>query len=171
MLRLLVALAVVTLTVGLRPPLASAQSKTGFVTKTHANADGSKSDYVVFVPKKSDGTKPVPVILFLHGAGETKGGAKMPVEQGLGTYINKNADTFEYLTIIPHAEATKQAARGRWGAGSPDSDRALAMLDATTKEYKTDPNRVILTGLSMGGYGTWSNAAAHAGKWAAIVPI
>ena len=38
------------------------------------------------------------------------------------------------------------------------------------KEYKTDPDRVYLTGLSMGGYGTWSLAAAHPERWAAIVP-
>ena len=39
------------------------------------------------------------------------------------------------------------------------------------KEYKTDAKRVYLTGLSMGGYGTWSLAAAHPEKWAAIAPI
>ena len=56
--------------------------KTGFVNKTHKNADGSESPYVVFVPHDYDGKTPVPVILFLHGAGETKGGKKMPVQQG-----------------------------------------------------------------------------------------
>jgi len=48
---------------------------------------------------------------------------------------------------------------------------ALAILDEVQKEYKVDPKRVYLTGLSMGGFGTWSLAAAHPTKWAAIVPI
>ena len=39
------------------------------------------------------------------------------------------------------------------------------------KKYKVDPKRVYLTGLSMGGYGTWSLAAAYPESWAAIVPI
>ena len=144
---------------------------TGFLDKTYKNADGHESPYVVFVPHGYDGTKAYPVILFLHGAGETKGGAKMPVEQGLGTYIKKHEKEFAYIAVIPQAEAAKQAVLGRWSATSPDSDRALAMLDATMKEYKTDADRVILTGLSMGGYGTWSHAAATPEKWAAIVPI
>jgi predicted peptidase len=45
------------------------------------------------------------------------------------------------------------------------------MLDDVMKEYKADASRVYLTGLSMGGYGTWSLAAAHPEKWAAIAPI
>ena len=45
------------------------------------------------------------------------------------------------------------------------------MLAEVQKEYKTDPKRVYLTGLSMGGFGTWSLAAKYPEKWAAIVPI
>ncbi len=45
------------------------------------------------------------------------------------------------------------------------------MLDEVQKEYKTDPKRQYLTGLSMGGMGTWSVAMAHPDRFAAIVPI
>jgi predicted peptidase len=45
------------------------------------------------------------------------------------------------------------------------------MLDEVMKEYKVDAKRQYLTGLSMGGAGTWSVAAAHPDRWAAIVPI
>src|SRR5207248_10094453 len=79
--------------------------------------------------------------------------------------IKKHEKTFPFITIIPQAET-----RG-WQADGPNGKRALAMLDDVMKEYKTDPNRVYLTGLSMGGFGTWSLAAAHPDKWAAIVPI
>ena len=57
------------------PALAEDAVKTGFVEKTFKNADGSTSPYVVFVPHDYDGKKEFPVILFLHGAGETKGGS------------------------------------------------------------------------------------------------
>lgn len=145
---------------------ATAAEKTGFVDKIFKNEDGHDSPYVVFVPHGYDGTKEVPVILFLHGAGETKGGTGMPINQGIANHIRGDREkTFPAITIIPQAET-----RG-WQADGPNAKRALAMLDATMKEYKCDKNRVYLTGLSMGGYGTWSVAFHHPDRWAAIVPI
>ncbi len=160
----------VGLVLGTTLPLVAAE-KTGFVNKEFTNADGSKSPYVVFVPAAYDGTKPMPVILFLHGAGETKGGAKPPVSVGIGAHIRKNEKTFGFITIIPQAEDLKTPVVKRWQAGSPDAERALKMLETVQKEYKTDPKKVYLTGLSMGGFGTWSLAAAHPEKWAAFAPV
>ena len=142
---------------------------TGFIKKTFVNADGSESPYIVFVshgyaPDK-EGSKPLPVLLFLHGSGETKGGSKDPVEVGLGPAILAREETFPFLAIIPQSE------KRTWQADSADAKRALAILDKEMKAYKTDPKRVYLTGLSMGGYGTWSLAAAHPDKWAAIAPV
>jgi predicted peptidase len=145
-------------------------AKTGFVNKTFKNADGTESPYVVFVPHDYDGKKEYPVILFLHGAGETKNPkakkeGKMPVEVGIGPAIKKQEKTFPAIVVIPRAEGFG------WGADTANAKRALAMLDATMKEYKTDPKRVYLTGLSMGGMGTWSIATAEPDRFAAIVPI
>lgn len=47
----------------------------------------------------------------------------------------------------------------------------LAMLDKVESEYTTDPNRVYLTGLSYGGFGTWYMANKHPEKFAAIAPV
>jgi predicted peptidase len=47
----------------------------------------------------------------------------------------------------------------------------LAALDDVLKTYKCDKNRVVLTGLSMGGFGSWSIGAAHPGRFSAIVPV
>ena len=97
---------------------------TGFVEKTFTNADGSESPYVVFVPHAYDGTKPLPVLLFLHGSGETKGGKKMPVEVGLGPAIKDREKTFPFLAVIPQSEKrTWQAGVGRRGAGAGDPRR------------------------------------------------
>jgi predicted peptidase len=145
--------------------LAAQSPATGFVNRTHTNPDGTKSPYVLFIPAKYDGKTPVPVILSLHGSGETKGGKKQPVEVGLGTVVKKQAETFPAIVIFPQSE------KRTWKAGSDDANRALAILETVQKEFTVDPNRVYLTGLSMGGYGTWSLAAAHPEKWAAIVPI
>jgi predicted peptidase len=139
-------------------------SKTGFLTRVYKNADGKEAKYVLFVPHDYKGDKAYPTILFLHGAGERTGGKKEPVEVGIGTAIKKHEKDFPFLVVIPQAEKT-------WQAGSPDAKRALAMLAEVEKDYKVDPKRVYLTGLSMGGFGTWSLAIAHPDKWAAIVPI
>jgi predicted peptidase len=152
----------------LLPARADDKPKTGFIDKTFKNADGSASPYVVFVPHGYDGSKEYPTILFLHGAGETKTdkqGGKMPVEVGLGPAIKTREKTFPFIVVIPRAEGFG------WSASSANAKRALAMLDEVQKEYKTDPKRQYLTGLSMGGYGTWSVAAAHPDRWAAIAPV
>jgi len=146
-------------------PAQDTKAKTGFVTKEFADADGAKVPYVVFVPHDYDGSKAYPVILFLHGAGETKGRGGEPVKVGIGPAIKRQEQSFGFITVIP------QSQKGGWGANSAEGKRAVAILDEVMKSYKTDPDRVYLTGLSMGGFGTWSLAAAHPGKWAAIAPI
>ncbi|MBI1790914.1 MAG: prolyl oligopeptidase family serine peptidase, partial [Acidobacteria bacterium] len=47
----------------------------------------------------------------------------------------------------------------------------LVMVDATLKEFRGDPDRVYITGLSYGGFGAWYMAGAHADRWAAAAPI
>lgn len=152
-------------TIAFALPTFAVDTKTGFIDKVFKNEDGTESPYVVYVPADYDGKKEVPVILFLHGAGETKGGTKKPVEVGIGPAIKKREKTFPFLVVIPQSE------KRTWQAASADGKRALAILEATTKEYKTDSNRTYLSGLSMGGFGTWSLAAATPEKWAAIVPV
>src|SRR5947209_5892575 len=156
---------VVPAALGLAVTPAHAGEKTGFVNAVFKDKDGSEAPYVVFVPHSYQGDKEYPVILFLHGAGETKGGSKQPVEVGIGQAIKKQEKTFPFIVVIP------QSQKRTWKADSPDADRALAILATVQKKYKTDSKRVYLTGLSMGGAGTWSLAARYPEKWAAIVPI
>jgi predicted peptidase len=144
-------------------PVAAAD--TGMMTKKHKNADGSESPYDIFIPPDYDGTKLFPVILFLHGSGETKGGKQQPVEVGLGPVVKSKSKDFPYIVIFPQSE------KRTWLAESDDGKRAVAILDSVIKSYRVDKKRQILTGLSMGGFGTWSHAAAAPDRWAAIVPI
>jgi predicted peptidase len=114
------------------------------------------------------GDKAWPLILFLHGAGERAGGSKAPVDVGIGPAIRKYGEKeFPFFVLIPRCNA----APGNWRADGPDAQRALAMLEQVQKEFKIDGKRLYLTGLSMGGFGTWSLAAKYPERWAAIVPI
>jgi predicted peptidase len=139
----------------------------GFLTRSHKGSDGKTTSYVLFVPHDYQGDKQYPLILFLHGAGEREGGKKAPVEVGIGPAIKKNEKTFPFLVLIPRCSA----APNNWLADGPDAQRALAMIDDVRKDFKVDDKRIYLTGLSMGGYGTWSLAAKYPDRWAAIVPI
>jgi predicted peptidase len=58
-----------------------------------------------------------------------------------------------------------------WQAAGENAKRALAMVEDVQKAYKIDGKRLYLTGLSMGGFGTWSIAVAHPKMFAAIAPI
>jgi predicted peptidase len=160
--RLTVAVVAVVL---LASPAGAEDKKFGFLDRVHKDADGQEAKYVLFVPHDYKSDKPCPTILFLHGAGETGTDGKKQATVGLGKAIAKQEKTFPFIAIFP------QSQKRTWSAGSADAERALAILDEVRKEYKVDDSRVYLTGLSMGGFGTWSLAAKYPDKWAAIVPI
>lgn len=140
------------------------EQTTGFLPKTFKGKDGD-AKYFVFIPHHYSPKKTYPTILFLHGAGETGTDGLKPVQQGIGNAIKRREDKFQFIVVIP------QSQKRTWQAGSPDANRALAILEEVKKNYRVDDKRLYLTGLSMGGYGTWSLAAAHPDKWAAIAPI
>lgn len=147
-------------------PAPAAEPTTGFIPHTYKNPDGHDSPYVVWVPPTYDGKTPAPLVLFLHGSGETKGGKKEPKDVGIGAHLPHRRDVpMTAVVVIPQSE------KRTWKADSEDGKRAVAILDSVAKQYKTDPDRTYLTGLSMGGFGTWSLAAAHPDRWAAIAPV
>ena len=139
-----------------------APSTGSFVQRT-LELDGRTHAYQVFVPagrRSRDGT---PVILFLHGSGERGDDGDKPTRVGLGPYLRQHADDFPALVVFP------QAAEGtEWSDGAPI---ALAALEAATREFGGDRERTYLTGISMGGYGTWELALAEPGRFAALVPV
>jgi predicted peptidase len=145
---------------------AADKDERGFIERVFKDKD-KEAKYVLFVPHGYKGDTAFPLILFLHGAGEREGGKKGPVEVGLGPAIKKDEKKFAFFALFPRCNA----APNNWQADGPDAQRALAMLKEVEKDYKIDPKRIYLTGLSMGGYGTWGLAAKYPDRWAAIVPI
>ncbi|MBN2312106.1 MAG: dienelactone hydrolase family protein [Candidatus Hydrogenedentes bacterium] len=146
---------------------------TGFIDKV-MTVDGQERAYVVFVPRGYDGRKSWPLIVFLHGAGERGSDGYKQSEVGLGRAVRMAPDRFPCLVLMPQCPE-----EGWWckdGSGWADEfqpgtahiDRALA---DTLAEYNVDPARVYLTGLSMGGFGTWIYGAQHADTFAALMPI
>ncbi len=149
-------------------PIATNTSRpgTGFVDKLYREADGSEAKYVVFIPHDYTGDKAVPAILFLHGAGKRGSDGRSHILSGLAKAIRDKREDFPFLVIFPQAREDEN-----WVPESAGGKRALAILKQAQSVYRIDPDRVALTGVSMGGQGTWSLAAAEPGRWSAIVPI
>ena len=139
------------------------QVQTGFIDRT-ATIGGKAYRYQVYVPADYASQPSWPAILFLHGAGERGDDGLLQTNVGLGAAIRQNASRYPAIVVFPQAPRDSQ-----W-VGAP-ADMAVAALQQTMREFHVDPRRVYLTGLSMGGHGTWYVAYRHPELFAAIVPI
>ena len=144
--------------------LKAAKRETGFLNR-RVTLNGETYRYQVYVPLEWNKGKKWPVILFLHGAGERGEDGLVQTEVGIGTAIRRHPDRFPCVVVMP------QCRRGVWWADPQMEAQALKALELSLKEFKGNVNRVYLTGLSMGGYGTWSMAARNGGRFATLVPI
>jgi dienelactone hydrolase len=147
-------------------PLAEPMSpgKTGFLFD-EVDIDGGKTRYVVYLPKghEPNGGTNHPGILFLHGAGERGTDGSLPIKVGLGPAVLARPD-FPFVVVFVQAERT-------WRGGSPDAQRALKVFDEACKKYNVDPDRRHVTGISMGGNGTWEAALARPDQWATATVV
>jgi predicted peptidase len=134
---------------------------TGFLSRTFKGSDGQTAKYSLFVPHDYAAGSPVPVILFLHGAGEAGDDGVKPTHVGLGPAVRAREATFPFLVVFPQVSDRVPATFGSWLPGQPDGNRALAILEAVQREYRTDAQRVYLIGISVGANGVWHLAAAH----------
>jgi predicted peptidase len=137
--------------------------ETGFLDRT-VTVEGRGFPYQVYVPRDYSPQTRWPVILFLHGAGEGGTDGVFQTAVGIGEAIRREPARYPAIVVFP--QSPKDA---RW-VGTP-AQAALAALDRTLEEFHTDARRVYLTGLSMGGHGSWYLAYRHPGRFAAIVPI
>lgn len=143
--------------------LAVQRVETGFLDRSITVA-GRSYRYQVYVPADYQSKSSWPAILFLHGAGERGDDGLLQTNVGLAPAIRQNPSRFPTIAIIPQVPRDSQ-----W-VGAP-ADMAVAALQQTMREFHVDPKRVYLTGLSMGGHGTWYVAYRHPELFAAIVPI
>ena len=122
-------------------------------------------DYLLSLPQgyDDDKEKSWPLILFLHGAGERGDDVNLVAKHGPPKLIAAGKD-------IPAIVVSPQCPTDQWWT---DHLEALtALLDETARKYRVDPDRVYVTGLSMGGYGTWALLARDTERrFAAAIPI
>jgi predicted peptidase len=106
-----------------------------------------------------------PLMLFLHGRGESEGPLATVKKWGPPNFIEHGFD-FPCIIASPQCPPAPKS----W-TSPQEQTLLLALLQHLTNAFKVDTDRIYLTGLSMGGYGTWRLAAEHADLFAAAVPI
>lgn len=110
----------------------------------------------------SDPAERWPLILFLHGMGERGDDLKRVKEHGIPRVVEKDPE-FPFVVVSPQCPADSV-----WTA---ELHALEALLDHALRQYAVDPDRVYLTGLSMGGYGAWHLAAEAPHRFAAVAPV
>src|SRR5437667_3539268 len=121
--------------------------------------------YRVFVPKGWTKKKKWPVIRFLHGAGERGDDNTAQTKVGIGPAILRQQDSFSFVVVLP------QCPKDRWWTEPEMQTLALKALGQTAMEFQGDSKRTYLTGLSMGGYGSWLIAANNPERFAAVAVV
>lgn len=135
----------------------SAHQFSAKVTKT------VQMNYLLYLPPEYRETeKKWPLMLFLHGMGERGDDLEKVKKHGPPKLIKQGKD-FPFIVLSP------QCPRWSWW---PVQVKALdALLDDICEQYRVDEDRIYVTGLSMGGYGTWALAEYRPQRFAAIAPI
>ena len=120
--------------------------------------------YLVHLPTGygDDPEKKWPLIFFLHGRGERGDDLELLKLHGIAKVVEER-DDLPFVTVSPQCPETS------WWPIEVDALNAL--LDDVLRKYAVDESRVYLTGLSMGGFGTWQLARDHPERFAAIAPI
>ena len=130
--------------------------------RTEINSKDYALPFVVYEPENYDCK--LPLIIQLLGAGEVGYGGedlkKVEIHGLANLYKTKD---FDCITIMPQCPSNSF-----WIAEIPT---VYNLIMQVMKNYPVDEKKVYLTGLSMGGYGTWNIACRYPELFAAIAPI
>ena len=120
-----------------------------------------KLEYLLSLPKNyRSSKKKFPLILFLHGSGERGSNLELVKVHGLPKMLEAGLE-LPCIVVSPQCPSDS-----RW-----DAEVLALLLDDLEKKLHVDPDRIYVTGLSMGGFGTWELAMRFPKRFAAIVPI
>jgi len=156
-----------------------------FAYKTHTNASiaSYSMPYRLFIPDGYNANTSYPIVLYLHGAGDRGTDNNSPLNGSRGASLwaeVANQASFPCFVVAPQCPANKQWVNTNWSLGSysitniPMSDELKMVKDiieTLETQYNIDASRLYITGLSMGGYGTWDFILRYPTMFKAAIPI
>jgi predicted peptidase len=169
----------VLMAIGMLAGMARAEDVKSMLEKrTYKDENGKTLPYRLMKPDHYDPNTKYPLVLFLHGAGERGKDNDKQLIHGVPEFAKpENRKKYPCFLIAPQCPAnegwsdflSKKAAASK-GPSEPGR-LAVELVKAIQKEFSIDPDRLYITGLSMGGYGTWDVICRHPDIFAAAVPI
>lgn len=145
--------------------------------------DTTTINYRFYKPAIPEGTTKVPMILTLHGAGERgNDNEKQIAYHGIATAWADSLSQVKHPCIVvsPQCPENNRWVDTHWNIDALDQDTVeisnelltvIKLLDKIIDEYPVDPNRIYITGLSMGGFGTWDLITRYPDKFASAIPM
>ena len=122
-----------------------------------------RMNYLVATPEDTDPRECLPMIVCLHGAGERGLDRKGITVHGIPSMLDKGLPV-RAIILAPQVPDLSHV----W---NNLADETFELIQLTAKEYSADPDRISITGLSMGGYGTWELGIMHSEYFSAMAPI
>jgi len=143
--------------------------------------NGYTLKYCIYVPKNYDCGEAYPLMVFLHGAGERGDDNELQLTVAIQNMFNDPASPiYDSIVIAPQCPENSQWVLTPWEnvnysiADTPESvqlETLCMVLDECMEQYNVDSDRVYITGISMGGYGTWDMLSRHGARFAAGMPV
>ena len=160
--------------------IVSLEAATSFDAKSFTSAKGKLLNYRIHLPENLDPKKEYPFVLFFHGAGERGGDNKKQLIHGVKDLLayskKKNIPS---IIIAPQCLAGEQWVNTPWGdlshrmpiEPSDTMQLTIELLNESIKTLPVDKKRIYVTGLSMGGFGTWDIVQRMPKIFAAAMPV
>lgn len=161
-------------------PSPAADNRDRFVTEFSQPEGGPKMAYAVLKPKEIVAGQKYPLVLFLHGAGERGSDGRKQLVHGMNDFASDEISTkYPCFILAPQCPDKEQWVNVPWSdlehtmpaEPSWPLTRSLALVDQMLKDQPIDSGRVYVTGLSMGGYGTWDAIQRRPSFFAAAAPV
>jgi predicted peptidase len=143
---------------------AAPAERAGVFVPRQLTLGGVAMRYSVYAPAGYDSARAWPCVVFLHGSGECGDDGEKPTRVGLGPALLAHPGRWPCLVVFPQKPLEDE----EW---EEHEALVLAALDSTQREFRVDPDRVALTGISQGGHGAWMIGARHAGLWSCLAPV
>lgn len=159
--------------------ISAADNRARFEARTFEGAAG-KLNYRLLKPKDYDPNRKYPLVLFLHGAGERGDNNQAQLVHGMNDFASDEVmEKYPAFVVAPQCPDNKKWVEVDWGAmkhtapekASDSLQLSFDALAALQKEFSIDANKIYVTGLSMGGYGTWDALERRPDYFAAGAPI